>query len=334
MGVHGRGRDVLQCRAGTCRRHRQQPQSDHERAHSTIYAAGPPQEYAQEFITGSQSVGLGTVIALVGDATGTFNPSAELVTDNSGQPSSTVVTTFTVPAIPTGTALQDETFTPNSSVILSANTSYWFILSASGTDTSAFYRWGYTDSTSYTGSGSLNMIAVSENSGATWTTHPLSYGPEILQVNSVPEPASLILMALASPAIACGFRAAGRPGRLAGRAGDAGDCRSHRLHAPGPGCRWAWCRRARPPPPGSATTKPDRRWSAVRGGPPRHHARSEPAHPSSPRASRNAPLVKPTRPAVAEPSRRTRRQLRTAFPVTGAPCLTYHQSDPTEKIDV
>ena len=71
--------------------------------HSTIYAAGPPQEYAQEFITGSQSVGLGTVIALVGDATGTFNPSAELVTDNSGQPSSTVVTTFTVPTIPTGT---------------------------------------------------------------------------------------------------------------------------------------------------------------------------------------------------------------------------------------
>jgi hypothetical protein len=187
--------------------------------HGTIFAAGPPQEYAQEFITGSQSVGLGTVIALVGDATGTFSPAAELATDNSGQPSSTVLTTFTVPTIPPGTTLQDETFTPNSSVILSANTSYWFILLASGTDTSAFYRWGYTDSTSYTGPGSLNMIAVSENNGATWTTHPLSYGPEILQVNSasVPEPTSLILMALAAPAIACGYRAQRKAG-LARRA--------------------------------------------------------------------------------------------------------------------
>ena len=40
------------------------------------------------------------------------------------------------------------------------------------------------------------------------------------------------------------------------------------------------------PAAGRRTTKPDRRWSAVRGGPPRHHARSEPAHASSPRASR------------------------------------------------
>ncbi len=187
--------------------------------HSTIYAAGPPQEYAQEFITGGQSVELGTVIALLGDATGTFTASADLVTDNSGQPSSTVLTTFTIPTIPTGTTYSDETFTPNSSVTLSANTSYWFILSASGTDTSAFYRWGYTDSTSYSGSGSLNMIAVSTNNGATWTTHPLSYGPEILQVNtaSVPEPTSLVLMALAAPAIACGYRAKRKAG-LARRA--------------------------------------------------------------------------------------------------------------------
>jgi hypothetical protein len=187
--------------------------------HSTIYAAGPPQEYAQEFTTGSQSVELGTVVALLGDATGTFTASAELVTDNSGQPSSTVLTTFTIPTIATGATYSDETFTPNSNVMLSANTSYWFILSASGTDASAFYRWGYTDSTSYTGSGSLAMIASSNNNGATWTTHPLSYGPEILQITtaSVPEPTSLILMALAAPAIVCGYRAKRKAG-LAHRA--------------------------------------------------------------------------------------------------------------------
>ena len=182
--------------------------SDTSNGHATIFAAGPPQEYAQEFTTGSQSVALGTVIALVGDATGTFNPSAELVTDNNGQPGSTVVTTFTVPTIPTGTTLQDETFTPNSSATLSANTSYWFILSATGTDASALYRWGFTDSTSSTGSGSIGMIGVSENNGASWTVHPLSFGPQMLQVNSatasVPEPTSLILMALAAPAIAYG----------------------------------------------------------------------------------------------------------------------------------
>jgi hypothetical protein len=182
--------------------------------HGTIFAAGPPQEYAQEFTTGSQSVALGTVIALVGDATGTFNPSADLVTDNNGQPGSTVVTTFTVPTIPTGTTLQNETFTPNSSVTLSANTSYWFILSATGTDDSAFYRWGFTDSTSSTGSGSIGMIGVSQSNGESWTVHPLSFGPQMLQVNSasVPEPTSLILMALAAPAIACGYRAQRKAG--------------------------------------------------------------------------------------------------------------------------
>ncbi len=188
--------------------------------HSTIYAAGPSQEYAQQFTTGSQSVELGTVFALLGDATGTFTASAELVTDNSGTPGTTVLTTFTIPTIPSGTTYSDETFTPTSSVMLSANTSYWFILSASGTDTTAFYRWGYTDSTSYTGSGSIGEIGVSQDNGSTWTTHPLSYGPEILQVNTaaVPEPTSLVLMALAVPAIACGYRAR-RKARPAGPSG-------------------------------------------------------------------------------------------------------------------
>ncbi len=183
--------------------------------HSTIYAAGPPQEYAQEFITGNQGVELGTVVALVGDATGTFTASAELVADNGGQPGSTVLTTFTIPTIPTGSTYHDEVFMPSSNVLLSANTSYWFILSASGTDTSAFFRWGYTDSTSYTGSGSLNMIARSQNNGSSWTTYPLSYGPEILQVNSaVPEPSSAILIGMGVPAALYWFGARRRASRV------------------------------------------------------------------------------------------------------------------------
>ena len=58
------------------------------------------------------------------------------------------------------------------------------------------------------------MIGVSQSNGESWTVHPLSVGPQMLQVNSasVPEPTSLILMALAAPAIACGYRAQRKAG--------------------------------------------------------------------------------------------------------------------------
>ena len=60
----------------------------------TIYAPPEPQEYAQEFTTGSQSVELGTVIANSGAASGSFTASAELVADKSGLPGSTLLTSF------------------------------------------------------------------------------------------------------------------------------------------------------------------------------------------------------------------------------------------------
>ena len=44
-----------------------------------IYGSGPPQEYAQEFTTGSKRVELGAVTAALGDASGSFAASAELV---------------------------------------------------------------------------------------------------------------------------------------------------------------------------------------------------------------------------------------------------------------
>jgi hypothetical protein len=173
-----------------------------------IYAAGPPQAYAQGFTTGSQSVELGTVIADLGEASGTFTASAELLADNSGLPGSTVLTTFTVPTIPTGSGnFADVTFTPNSNVLLSADTTYWFALFATGTDTSAVYRWAYTNTTQ----ANLPNYAVSNDGGMTWQvgTPP---GPFLIQVNSVPEPTSLVLMALAVPAIACGYRAKRKAG--------------------------------------------------------------------------------------------------------------------------
>ena len=179
-----------------------------------IYAAGPPQAYSQGFTTGSQSVELGSVIADLGEASGTFTASAELLADNgSGLPSSTVLTTFTVPTIPTGPGnFADVTFTPNSNVLLNADTAYWFALFATGTDTSAVYRWAYTNTTQ----ANLPNYAVSNDGGATWQvgTPP---GPFLIQVNSVPEPTSLVLMALAIPAIVCRYRAKRKAG-LARRA--------------------------------------------------------------------------------------------------------------------
>lgn len=156
----------------------------------TIYSSGPPQSYAQEFLTGNSSVLLSSIVVPLGNATGTFTAAAELVADNSGLPGSTILTSFTVPAIPTTTPT-DLTFTPTSSVTLNANTDYWFVLSASG---SGDYQWYYTN----TLSTSFPNYAVSNNSGATWTVGAPP-GPFLLEATAasaaVPEPSSLVLVA-------------------------------------------------------------------------------------------------------------------------------------------
>jgi hypothetical protein len=152
----------------------------------TIYASGPPQDYAQEFTTGSQSAQLGSIIADLGPTSGTFTAFAELVADNGGLPGSSVLTSFIVPAIPTSSP-SDVTFAPNSSIILSANTNYWFVLSATGTGS---YKWQYTD----TLSSSLPNYAYSHD-GVNWTTG--EGGPFLIEVDSTPEPSSLGLIGLA-----------------------------------------------------------------------------------------------------------------------------------------
>ena len=154
--------------------------SDAVNGEGTIYAppALEPQEYAQEFTTGSQSVELGTVIAYLGAASGSFTASAELVADSSGLPGSTLLTSFSVPSIRTGTSLsRADLHTQHERVLLSANTNYWFVLAASGTGS---YKWGYTD----TLDTSLPNYAVSDDSGSTWTIGTPA-GPFLIQVNSV-----------------------------------------------------------------------------------------------------------------------------------------------------
>jgi len=151
----------------------------------TIYGSGPPQSYAQEFLTGSSSLVLSNVMVALGEASGTFTATADLVNNNSGLPGSAVLTGFTVPTIPTGIA--DLTLIPTSSVTLQANTDYWFVLSASG---SGNFQWEYTS----TLSSSFPNYATSTDNGTTWTIGTPA-GPFLLAANS-PEPSSLVLGAI------------------------------------------------------------------------------------------------------------------------------------------
>lgn len=159
----------------------------------TVYSSGPPQSYAEEFLTGTSSAVLSSIVVPLGNASGTFTASADLVSDNGGLPGSSVLTGFTVPAIPTSSPA-DLTLTPTSTVTLEANTDYWFVLSASGSG--GDYQWQYTN----TLSASFPNYAVSNDNGATWAigTPP---GPFMLQANSssasaVPEPSSVSLAAI------------------------------------------------------------------------------------------------------------------------------------------
>jgi hypothetical protein len=155
----------------------------------TIYSSGPPQSYAQEFLTGSSSVVLSSIVVSLGNASGSFTAVADLVANSGGLPGSTILTGFTVPVIPTGSAA-NLTFTPTSSVTLNANTDYWFVLSASGSG--GDYQWQYTN----TLSPSFPNYAVSTNSGTGWTIGTPA-GPFLLEAtatSAAPEPSSLLLV--------------------------------------------------------------------------------------------------------------------------------------------
>ena len=174
----------------------------------TIYASGPPQSYAQEFTTGGTAVTLSDIIAVLGDASGIFTATASLETNSGDLPSGTVLTTFIVPLIPTGSPA-DETFIPNASVTLSADTSYWFVLAATGTTGS--YQWVYTNTTQ------ANLPNYAVNDGAGWSIGAPP-GPFLIQVDA-PEPSSLLLSAIGifGLFVALGRRRFGRTGEAEAR---------------------------------------------------------------------------------------------------------------------
>lgn len=156
----------------------------------TIYASGPPQFYAQEFTTGAQAEQLTSIIAALGNLSGSVTVTAELVTNSAGLPGTTVLTGFVSPTIPS-TSPTDVTFSPDLTVDLAADTNYWFILEAFGTGD---YRWDYTN----TLSSSLPNYAVSNNSGSSWLIGnppgPFLIGVDGTPALAAPEPSALALL--------------------------------------------------------------------------------------------------------------------------------------------
>ena len=160
---------------------------------------GTGQFEAQEFNTGSLGYTLDSIVAQVGNTSGTYTGVAELVQDNGGTPEGgTVLTTFSFPAI--GTSFANETFNPTTSgVVLDANTNYWFVLAY--TSGSGSFGWNYAGTQTASGPGSLGAYATSFDNGATWIINNFGPGtPDIIQVNGtvVPEPGTLTMAGTAS----------------------------------------------------------------------------------------------------------------------------------------
>lgn len=121
----------------------------------------------------------------------------------SNKPGNSLITLGT--SNPLSTALADITFTPVGTLILQPNKVYWVV---ARTLTSA--DWGFTTSTSYTGVGVIpaaNAFATSADTGATWTTHALTEGPNKFRVAaSTPEPSTIALVAGLGIAGVCTLR--------------------------------------------------------------------------------------------------------------------------------
>ncbi len=126
---------------------------------------------------------LDTIEAIVGDGTTEPFPAvvAELHGDDSGLVG-TLIATFTAPDL--SGALTARPFLPDSSVTLSANEKYWFVLGAVNPSDGTFY-WGYAEGNGSLGSGALSNFNYSYDSGTTWSDFG-SDNPFFLQVNVSP----------------------------------------------------------------------------------------------------------------------------------------------------
>jgi hypothetical protein len=155
---------------------------------------------------------------------GTFTSGAAyLLGDNGGSPGS-LLATFDFPTVPVGAA-GVETFTPISSVTLTAGANYWFALGNRDTNRTGVLNWANTNSeftSGPSGPGSLGDFDRSADDGATWGS-PFAGLRTLIEVDgtpvapaAVPEPSPILAVAAATLA-ALGVWARRR--RAASRAG-------------------------------------------------------------------------------------------------------------------
>jgi hypothetical protein len=153
---------------------------------------------AQSFTTDNHSYILHSIDAVVGNGAASPVVVSELRKDDGlkeiDSTAAGLITTFTAPLVSGAHSVR--TFTPNSNLNLEPNTTYWFLLGASGSGT---YDWSYIEGASYTGPGTIraeNAFAQSDNSGVDWRYFALTAHPFYFQVNVVPEPSAFVLAAM------------------------------------------------------------------------------------------------------------------------------------------
>jgi hypothetical protein len=158
---------------------------------------------AQGFRTDGRDWNLTSIVAVLGGlgTSGAQDVTATLVAATTNAQGESVpdlaaaLATFDAPTIGSGFAAL--TFTPTASVVLSANTEYWFVLAAGAGGAS--FEWQYTNDTSLdadsTGLLTSAAAAVPPGSGD-WRSQPNA--PYLFQVNgapvvaAVPEPSSWV----------------------------------------------------------------------------------------------------------------------------------------------
>lgn len=138
---------------------------------------------AQGFTTGSSGATVTTIVAHIVDLyNGYVADSIDIYDDDSGIPGSSLGT-FTVASL----GLGDVNFTNAGGVSLSANTNYWVV------DTNTDFRWSYTNDLSQTG-WDIGPSHYWSSSPPYWIES--SGNPLMMELQSAPEPLSILFMAL------------------------------------------------------------------------------------------------------------------------------------------
>jgi hypothetical protein len=175
-------------------------------AQSTNNTAGfmngdqPNQFQAQGFTVGSNAGSLNTIVLGLSANLTSPNSLLELYSNNAGSPGS-LLETFT---LTNGPVLTKQTYTFNGSYLMSANTSYWVVLSVANADSSNSIYWyaasSFLNPSGQNGSG-LTYLGTKERNdvGGTWTTTlpSMSINLDGTMTNTVPEPSTYVLLGIA-----------------------------------------------------------------------------------------------------------------------------------------